>query len=163
MKNMNSAKSLITSLGALALFGLGMSLFPPSVRAASTSSEEKIVKHLPDGAKKVEVDGKQYWLHDGIYYRRTEGGYEVMRSVKGSSPSKSETTTKSTSTTKGYDVTKDGNNPKAETTGTSTSSTSSTKDKTKKTKGESPTINSSTGTTPKSYDVTKDGTKNPKE
>jgi len=45
--------------------------------------KEYLLKNLPQEAEKIDVEGKKYFRHNGIYYRPGKSGYHVVNAPHG--------------------------------------------------------------------------------
>lgn len=55
----------------------------PHTKYAHLPKRGVVVVKRPRGAKVIKYNKRKYWLHNGVYYRKTAAGYKVVRPVRG--------------------------------------------------------------------------------
>jgi len=88
---MQKYKNLKTMLLFLLMISIGISYADNKILKNSNVSKKNhtekkknyLMKKLPQEAEKVDVEGKKYFRHNGIYYRPGKSGYHVVNAPHG--------------------------------------------------------------------------------
>lgn len=55
----------------------------PHTRYSHLPKRGVVIKKRPTGARVIKYNKRKYWLHNGVYYRKYNGNYKVVRPRRG--------------------------------------------------------------------------------